>query len=103
MGVPLLLFAGDLRTPRKNLDTVLAALAAGAGARGAGRGRQRRGSPIRSAPRELGLADRVHFLGHVADDARADAQVVTRWCFPSRYGADGPRGCWKPWPAAWPC
>lgn len=83
-GVPLLLFAGDLRTPRKNLDTVLAALAqvpepvalAVAGHVG--------DSPYPELARQLGVAQRVHFLGHVADMA-----TLMRSCdalvFPSRY------------------
>ncbi len=82
----LLLFVGDLRTPRKNLGTVLHALAqlpphvhlAVAG--------YLPGSPYPAEARALGLDARVHFLGLVGAMpvlmASADAYV-----FPSRYEA----------------
>jgi glycosyltransferase involved in cell wall biosynthesis len=84
-GVPLALFAGDIRSNRKNLDTVLAALKdvpemhlAVAGSLP--------GSPYPAMAADLGLTDRVHFLGFrrdVADLMRA-ADV---FAFPSRYEA----------------
>ncbi|CAB3750777.1 glycosyltransferase family 4 protein [Paraburkholderia humisilvae] len=82
----LLLFVGDLRTPRKNLGTVLRALKhlphqvqiAVAG--------DLRGSPYPEEARALGIADRVHFLGLVKEMPvlmhSADVFV-----FPSRYEA----------------
>jgi len=84
VGVPLLLFAGDLRTPRKNLDTVLAALAQVPEPVALAVAGSAEGSPYPQRARELGLADRVHFLGHVAD-----MPTLMRSCdalvFPSRY------------------
>lgn len=82
-GVTLFLFCGDIRTRRKNLDTVLRAVArvecvhlAVAGAVD--------GSPYPALARELGIADRVHFLGHITNMSglmgAADAFI-----FPSRY------------------
>ncbi|OXH87979.1 glycosyl transferase, partial [Burkholderia multivorans] len=82
----LLLFVGDLRTPRKNLGTVLKALTklpehvhlAVAG--------YLPGSPYPDEARALGLGARVHFLGLVKNMPTlmrsADAYV-----FPSRYEA----------------
>ncbi|WP_010089100.1 glycosyltransferase family 4 protein [Burkholderia ubonensis] len=82
----LLLFVGDLRTPRKNLGTVLKALTtlpenvhlAVAG--------YLPGSPYPDEARALGLGKRVHFLGLVRNMPTlmrsADAYV-----FPSRYEA----------------
>lgn len=82
--VPLLLFAGDLRTPRKNLDTVLAALAQVPEPVALAVAGTAEGSPYPAIARELGLAERVHFLGHVAD-----MPALMRSCdalvFPSRY------------------
>jgi glycosyltransferase involved in cell wall biosynthesis len=77
------LFAGDIRTARKNLGCVLAALAAVpdihlavAGASG--------GSPFIQKARELGLAERVHFL-----DLRRDLADLMRsvdaFVLPSRF------------------
>jgi glycosyltransferase involved in cell wall biosynthesis len=81
--VPLALFAGDIRTSLKNLDTVLGALrdvprlhliVAGTV----------QGSPYPSLARELGVDDRVHFL-----DFRRDIPALMRTAdmlvFPSRY------------------
>ncbi len=83
-GVPLLLFAGDLRTPRKNLDTVLAALALGPDNVALAVAGQAQGSPYPRMAAELGLARRVHFLGHVSA-----MPALMRCCdvlvFPSRY------------------
>jgi glycosyltransferase involved in cell wall biosynthesis len=82
----LLLFAGDLRTPRKNLGTVLRALAqlpervhvAVAG--------RVKGSPYPDEARALGVADRVHFLDFVEDVAGL-MHCVDAYVFPSRYEA----------------
>jgi glycosyltransferase involved in cell wall biosynthesis len=72
---PLMLFAGDLRSPRKGLDTVLEALAklptdvhlivAG----------EARRSPYPAAAERAGLADRVRFVGF-----RRDLADVMRAC-----------------------
>ncbi|GAB6849727.1 MULTISPECIES: glycosyltransferase family 4 protein [Paraburkholderia] len=82
----LLLFVGDLRTPRKNLGTVLEALRvlpprvqiAVAG--------YLPGSPYPEMARKLGIADRVHFLGLVKD-MPALMHSVNAFVFPSRYEA----------------
>jgi glycosyltransferase involved in cell wall biosynthesis len=82
----LLLFVGDLRTPRKNLGTVLQALKhlphhvqiAVAGFLP--------GSPYPDEARALGIADRVHFLGLVKE-MPALMHSVDAFVFPSRYEA----------------
>ncbi len=81
--VPLALFAGDIRTPRKNLDTVLHTLVqvpelhlvvVGATA----------GSPYPQLAESLNLEGRVHFLGFRQDvpDLMKAADFLV---FPSRY------------------
>lgn len=84
-GVPLGLFAGDLRTPRKNLDTVLKAIALAPGVHLAVVGKTE-GSPFPALAQSLNIADRVHFLGF-----RRDIAQIMRACdvfvFPSRYEA----------------
>ena len=80
---PLGLFVGDLKTPRKNLDTVLRALTETPRLHLAVAGRTE-GSPYPALAAQLGLDDRVHFLGFrsdVADLMRAADLVVC----PSRY------------------
>jgi glycosyltransferase involved in cell wall biosynthesis len=82
----LLLFVGDLRTPRKNLGTVLAALAhlpehvqiAVAGFLP--------GSPYPEEAKALGIAHRVHFLGLVKA-MPVLMHSVDAFVFPSRYEA----------------
>ncbi len=82
----LLLFVGDLRTPRKNLGTVLEALTrlptnvhlAVAGALP--------GSPYPEQAHTLKLDARVHFLGLVRD-MPALMRSVDAYVFPSRYEA----------------
>jgi glycosyltransferase involved in cell wall biosynthesis len=82
----LLLFVGDLRTPRKNLGTVLEALRhlpdnvhiAVAG--------YLPGSPYPDQARALGIADRVHFLGLVKE-MPVLMHSVDAFVFPSRYEA----------------
>jgi glycosyltransferase involved in cell wall biosynthesis len=82
-GVPLALFAGDLKTPRKNLDTVLRALPGVPALHVAVAGRHA-GTPWPAMARALGVADRVHFLGF-----QTDMPELMRACdlfvFPSRY------------------
>lgn len=80
---PLALFIGDLRTPRKNLDRLLEALRTLPGLRLAVLGDQARSDYPRLCA-EMGLADRVHFLGY-----RRDVAAIMRACdllaAPSRY------------------
>ena len=82
----LVLFAGDLRVARKNLDTVLRAfqmtppdvqlVVAG----------HLRHNPYQALAAELGVADRVHFIGFVRD-MPALMRSVNAFVFPSRYEA----------------
>lgn len=82
---PVLLFAGDVKTPRKNLETLLRALAltelgtlvvAG----------DATGSPYPRLAESLGLAERVRFLGYRADVAEL-MRAANVFVFPSRYEA----------------
>lgn len=86
-GVPIALFAGDIRTPLKNLPGVLQALTQVPGLHLAVCGEARR-SPYPQLARQLGLGDRVHFIGF-----RRDLPAVMRACdllvFPSRCDAFG--------------
>jgi glycosyltransferase involved in cell wall biosynthesis len=86
-GVTLFLFSGDIRTHRKNLDGVLRAIAQVDSLHLAVAGGLE-GSPYPALARELGIANRVHFLGHIkqmgALMAAADAFI-----FPSRYDPMG--------------
>src|SRR6195952_4488939 len=82
----LLLFVGDLRTPRKNLDTVLHALTqlpANVQLAVAG---YVPGSPYPDLAKTLGIADRVHFLGLVKNMPLL-MHSVDAFVFPSRYEA----------------
>jgi glycosyltransferase involved in cell wall biosynthesis len=85
VGVPLALFVGEIRTPRKNLDTVLRALAdvpelhlAVAGSVAA--------SPYPPMASQLGLSDRVRFLGY-REDASELMRAADLFVFLSRYEA----------------
>lgn len=80
---PVALFAGDLLTERKNLDTVLCAFAGVPGLHLAVAGKHR-GSRFPELARRLGVADRVHFLGHVTDMPLL-YRSVDFLAFPSRY------------------
>ncbi len=80
---PVALFAGDLRTPRKNLDTVLKSLAllpqfhlAVAGAP--------EGSPFPALAEKLGVTDRVTWLGF-RTDLPALYGIADIFLCPSRY------------------
>lgn len=82
----LLLFVGDLRTPRKNLGTVLKALTrlpANVHLAVAG---YLPGSPYPEEARALGIASRVHFLGLVKNMPTL-MRSVDAYVFPSRYEA----------------
>ncbi|OUL24507.1 glycosyl transferase [Nostoc sp. RF31YmG] len=83
--VPLALFAGDIRTARKNLDTVLYALAKVPDLHLAVVGNTE-GSPFPQLTASLGLSERVHFLGYRRDIA-AIMRVADLFVFPSRYEA----------------
>ena len=83
--VPLALFVGDIRTPRKNLDTVLRALPQVPEVHLAVAGTVE-GSPYPALSDELGVADRVHFLGF-RRDVPALMRAADVFVFPSRYEA----------------
>lgn len=82
-GVPLALFAGDIRIPRKNLDTVLYALVKVPDLHLAVAG-VTEGSPYPQLAATLGLNDRVHFLG-LRRDLPEVMKAVDFFVFPSRY------------------
>jgi glycosyltransferase involved in cell wall biosynthesis len=84
---PLGLFVGDIRTPRKNLETVLRAMMpipdlhlAVAGAA--------EGSKYPGMAQRLGIANRVHFLGKIRDmpTLMRSVDIVV---YPSRYDPFG--------------
>ncbi len=83
--VTLGLFVGDIRTPRKNLDTVLRAMQRVPDLHLAVGGTTER-SPYPQLAGDLGLHDRVHFLGFRSDvpDLMRAADLLV---FPSRYEA----------------
>jgi glycosyltransferase involved in cell wall biosynthesis len=82
-GVTLALFAGDIRTPRKNLDTVLHALVQVPELHLAVAGITE-GSPYLQLAASLELGERVHFLGHHAAVPEL-MKAVDFFVFPSRY------------------
>jgi len=85
--VPLAIFAGDLRSSRKNLDSVLKALVKVSGLHLAVVGNVK-DSPYPALARELAVDDRVYFLGYRQDMPqlmRASDFLV----FPSRYETFG--------------
>lgn len=83
--VPLAFFAGDIRSNRKNLDTVLRAVAQVPSLHLAVAGTLD-GSPYPAMAADLEMSDRVHFLGYRRDmpELMRAADVFT---FPSRYEA----------------
>ncbi|MBD2342600.1 glycosyltransferase family 4 protein [Anabaena subtropica] len=82
-GVPLALFAGDIRISRKNLDTVLKALVQVPDLHLAVAGITE-GSPYLQLAEDLGLSTRVHFLG-LRRDVPELMKAVDFLVFPSRY------------------
>lgn len=85
--VPLAIFVGDLRSPLKNLQTVLKVLPEVPGLH-LGVVGDREGSPFPALAAQLGLADRVHFLGRRSDVARV--MRASDFClFPSQCDAFG--------------
>ena len=83
--VTLALFAGDIRTPRKNLDTVLQALVQVPDLHLAVVGHIE-DSPFPQLAASLGLSDRVHFVGFRRDIPEI-MRSVDLFIFPSRYEA----------------
>ena len=81
-GVPLGLFVGDIKSPIKNPDGCLRALAAVPGVHLAFAGRPE-GSPLPKLAEELDIADRVHFLGFRRDIADL-MRAVDFFLLPSR-------------------
>jgi glycosyltransferase involved in cell wall biosynthesis len=84
-GVTLVLFVGDIRTNRKNLDTVLHALVQVPDLHLAVVGSTER-SPYPQLAAKLELSKRVHFLGFRRDVSEI-MQAVDLFVFPSRYEA----------------
>ncbi len=83
INVPIALFAGDIRTNRKNLDTVLQALVQVPDLHLAVVGALE-GSPYPNLAKKLGLSSRIHFLGYRRDIPNI-MQAVDLFVFPSRY------------------
>lgn len=83
--VTLALFAGDIRTSRKNLDTVLKALVQVPDLHLAVVG-DLEGSPFPQLTAALGLSERVHFMGYRRDIPEI-MRVANLFVFPSRYEA----------------
>lgn len=83
--IPLAVFVGDIRSPRKNLESVLKALVNLPNLNLAVVGNIE-GSPYPKMAEELGIANKVFFLGF-----RRDVALILRACdlfvFPSRYEA----------------
>ncbi len=86
-GVTLGLFAGDIRTPRKNLDTVLRSLTQIPNLHLAIAG-DSSGSPYPAMAADLGIQARTHFLGYRRDMPQL-MQAVDLFIFPSRYETFG--------------
>ena len=82
---PLALFAGDIQTARKNLDTILSALTQIPDLHLAIAGRTQ-GSPYPTMANQLGIAERTHFLGY-RRDIPALMKAADFFVFPSRYEA----------------
>jgi glycosyltransferase involved in cell wall biosynthesis len=83
--VTLAMFAGDIRTPRKNLDTILRALVKVPDLHLVVVGNTE-GSPFPQLAASLGLNQRVHFLGYRRDIPQI-MQAADFFVFPSRYEA----------------
>jgi glycosyltransferase involved in cell wall biosynthesis len=83
--VPLALFVGDIKTTRKNLDTVLQAMVRVPELHLAVAGKLD-GSPYPAMAAELKLADRVHFLGKTSQVPTL-MRSTDFFVFPSRYEA----------------
>lgn len=84
-GMPLALFVGDIRTYIKNLDTVLKALQQVPALHLAVAG-DTQNSPFPALTAQLGVDDRVHFLGFRRDIPQL-MRAADLFVFPSRYEA----------------
>jgi glycosyltransferase involved in cell wall biosynthesis len=84
-GVPLALFVGDIRTNRKNLDTILAAVRELPSVHLAVVGDAAR-SPFPGMADSMGIGNRVSFMGYRRDVARL-MRAADLFVFPSRYEA----------------
>jgi glycosyltransferase involved in cell wall biosynthesis len=84
--VPVALFAGDLRTARKNLDGVLRALALVPGRLHVAVAGRHEGTAWPAMAASLGVAGRVRFLGF-RTDMPALMRAADFFVFPSRYEA----------------
>lgn len=82
---PLAFFAGDIRTPRKGLDTTLHAMQSVPDVQLAVAG-STEGSPYPDLAASLGVGDRTHFLGF-RRDIPALMAASDFFVFPSRYEA----------------
>jgi glycosyltransferase involved in cell wall biosynthesis len=82
---PMALFVGDIRSPRKNIQTLLHALRSIPHLHLAVAGDTKR-SPAPGLAKTLNIADRVHFLGKTKRIA-ALMRSVDVFVFPSRYEA----------------
>ncbi len=82
-GVPLALFVGEIQSPRKNLETLLKALAHVPALHLAVIGAVRR-SPYPRLASLLRVDRRVHFMGH-RDDVAELMRAADVFVFPSRY------------------
>jgi glycosyltransferase involved in cell wall biosynthesis len=84
--VPMALFAGDLRTSRKNLDSVLLALAKSSPCLHLAVAGRHENTAWPAMAEALGVAPRVHFLGF-RTDMPALMRAADFFVFPSRYEA----------------
>jgi len=83
-----LFFTGDIATNRKNLDLVLDTLAALEPTFHLAVAGRADGSPYPARARALGIAPRVHFLGH-CDDVATLLRGADAFVFPSHYDTFG--------------
>jgi glycosyltransferase involved in cell wall biosynthesis len=87
--VPTGIFVGDIQTSRKNLDSVLKALAHVPGVHLAIVGKAE-GSMFPAMAERLGVAERCHFIGFLKpDDVAAAFRSTDFFIFPSRYETSG--------------
>jgi glycosyltransferase involved in cell wall biosynthesis len=84
--VTIALFAGDLRTPRKNLDGILRAMAQGPALLHLAVAGRHEGTRWPDMAAALGIAGRVHFVGF-RRDMPALMRAADFFVFPSRYEA----------------
>jgi len=85
VGVPIGLFVGDIKTTRKNLETVLKSLQSVPSVHLAVAG-STEGSPYPAMAAQLGVSERVHFIGKTRKIASL-MRSTDFFVFPSRYEA----------------